>query len=111
MSGSSRTSDWSWDGTPVQVGYDVRGKGETVLLPPALSTISTRDGMGPLAACLGEGFRTVALTGRASDRNGSLPGRMRRTRISAFPAPLPNRCFPARPRWSRPDTLLATLWR
>jgi pimeloyl-ACP methyl ester carboxylesterase len=60
MDSEARTFDWAWSSTPVTTGYDVRGKGPTLLLLPAFSTVSTREEMAPLATRLA-GFRTVAV--------------------------------------------------
>ncbi|HYZ33504.1 MAG TPA: hypothetical protein VE684_14635, partial [Crenalkalicoccus sp.] len=66
---------WSWSGKPIQVGYDVRGEGETVVLLPAFSTVSTRDEMAPLALRLGPAVRTVAVDwpGFGAGRHTDLP--------------------------------------
>lgn len=66
MGGSAGVFEWTWNGTPVQVGYDVRGPdgdegGGAVLLLPAFSTVSTRHEMRPLAERLASRLRTVAL--------------------------------------------------
>ncbi len=57
------TFEWTWNGKPVAVGYDVRGRGNeaggTVVLLPAFSTVSTRDEMRPLAERLAPEFRTI----------------------------------------------------
>lgn len=55
----SGSFEWAWNGGLLQIGYDVRGKGDTVVLLPALSTVSTRDEMHPLAEWLAQNFRTV----------------------------------------------------
>ena len=44
-----RVYDWRWNQQPVSIVYEVMGEGSPVLLLPALSTISTRDEMRPLA--------------------------------------------------------------
>ena len=51
---------WQWDGAPLQLDFDWYGQGPTVLLLPALSSISTRREMRPLQARLSEKFRTVS---------------------------------------------------
>ena len=53
--------DWAWNGTPVAVGGTRLGSGPIALLLPALSSISTRDEMAPLAARLADRFETLAL--------------------------------------------------
>lgn len=49
------------EGRPVEIGLDDRGRGPTVLLLPALSSISTRGEMAPLARLLAPSFRTIAI--------------------------------------------------
>ncbi len=60
---STATFEWVWNGKPVAVGYDVRGRdhaaGGTVVLLPAFSTVSTRDEMRPLAERLAPDVRTI----------------------------------------------------
>ena len=51
---------WSLDGKTVALGCDWSGQGPTVLLLPALSSISTRHEMRPLQERLSADFRTVA---------------------------------------------------
>jgi hypothetical protein len=41
---------WTWDGETVRVGVERTGDEPTVLLLPAMSSISTRAEMRPLAA-------------------------------------------------------------
>jgi pimeloyl-ACP methyl ester carboxylesterase len=53
--------EWTWNGQPVQVGLDWLSKGRTVLLLPALSSISTRREMRPLQERLASDFATVAV--------------------------------------------------
>jgi pimeloyl-ACP methyl ester carboxylesterase len=58
------TSDhiaWNWGGEAVRVGIDRLGAGPTVLLLPALSSISTRREMLPLQERLAFDFATVAI--------------------------------------------------
>ena len=66
---------WRTGSTQVGVGYDVRGAGQTVLLLPAFSTVSTRHEMAPLASQLGSGFRTVTVDwpGFGADAAPALP--------------------------------------
>jgi pimeloyl-ACP methyl ester carboxylesterase len=52
---------WSWEGQEVRVGYDRLGAGPTVLLLPALSSISTRREMSPLQERLASDYATVAI--------------------------------------------------
>ena len=52
---------WDWDGKAVRVGLHRLGTGPTVLLLPALSSISTRREMRPLQQRLASNFTTVAV--------------------------------------------------
>jgi pimeloyl-ACP methyl ester carboxylesterase len=52
---------WTWRGKSVDLGVESRGHGPTVLLLPALSSISTRAEMRPLAEQLASNFTTIAL--------------------------------------------------
>jgi pimeloyl-ACP methyl ester carboxylesterase len=52
---------WNYDGRAIRVGLDRLGQGPTVLLLPALSSISTREEMHPLESCLAADFATVAI--------------------------------------------------
>jgi pimeloyl-ACP methyl ester carboxylesterase len=51
---------WQWDGAPIQLDFDCSGQGPTVLLLPALSSISTRREMRPLQVRLSAKFRAVS---------------------------------------------------
>jgi pimeloyl-ACP methyl ester carboxylesterase len=53
--------DWSWQGAPVHLGVTRMGAGPTVLLLPALSSISTRSEMRPLQERLAAAFTTIAI--------------------------------------------------
>ena len=53
--------DWSWQGAPVRLGVTRMGAGPTVLMLPALSSISTRGEMRPLQERLAAAFTTVAI--------------------------------------------------
>ena len=53
--------DWSWQGAPVRLGVTRLGSGPTVLMLPALSSISTRGEMRPLQERLADAFATVAI--------------------------------------------------
>jgi pimeloyl-ACP methyl ester carboxylesterase len=53
--------DWSWQGAPVRLGVTRMGAGPSVLMLPALSSISTRAEMRPLQECLAAAFTTVAI--------------------------------------------------
>jgi len=52
---------WQWHGACVDLGLSIRGDGPTVVMLPALSSISTRLEMAPLQQRLASGFRTVAI--------------------------------------------------
>ena len=51
---------WTWGGQSLGIGVDTGGEGPTVLLLPALSSISTRREMRPLQERLRSRYRTVA---------------------------------------------------
>src|SRR5260370_373346 len=53
--------DWSWQGAPVRLGVTRMGAGPTILMLPALSSISTRGEMRPLQERLAVAFTTVAI--------------------------------------------------
>ena len=53
--------NWVWRGQPIEIGFDTRGNGPTVLMLPALSSISTRAEMRPLAEQLASNFKTTAV--------------------------------------------------
>ena len=52
---------WNWKGDAIRVGYDLLGKGPTLLLLPALSSISTRHEMRPLQERLASAFSTITI--------------------------------------------------
>jgi pimeloyl-ACP methyl ester carboxylesterase len=52
---------WTWRGTPITLGLDSKGQGRTVLLLPALSSISTRREMAALQEQLSERYCAVAI--------------------------------------------------
>ena len=52
---------WQWRGASVDLGLSIHGDGPTVVMLPALSSISTRLEMAPLQQRLASGFRTVAI--------------------------------------------------
>jgi pimeloyl-ACP methyl ester carboxylesterase len=52
---------WSWRGNSIAVGIDSLGKGPAVLMLPALSSISTRAEMRPLAEQLASTFTTFSV--------------------------------------------------
>jgi pimeloyl-ACP methyl ester carboxylesterase len=52
---------WTWRGRTIDLGFDTSGQGPTVLLLPALSSISTRREMWPLQERLSSHYRTVSV--------------------------------------------------
>jgi pimeloyl-ACP methyl ester carboxylesterase len=52
---------WPWRGKTIDVEVEVGGEGPAVLLLPALSSISTRSEMRPLAEQLASAFQTIAI--------------------------------------------------
>ena len=52
---------WSWRGETIRIGIDWLGSGPSVLLLPALSSISTRREMRPLQECLSAHYRSAAV--------------------------------------------------
>jgi pimeloyl-ACP methyl ester carboxylesterase len=57
----AKTLAWTWQGKTIELGLDWRGQGRTVLLLPALSSISTRREMRPLQERLSSRFTTVSI--------------------------------------------------
>src|SRR3984893_2288623 len=57
----ARNIRWAWEGTEVTLGMDDAGNGPTVVLLPALSSISTREEMRPLFDRLAPNFRVVTV--------------------------------------------------
>src|SRR3974377_1634682 len=53
--------NWVLRGQPIEIGFDTRGNGPAVLMLPALSSISTRAEMRPLAEQLASDFKTTAV--------------------------------------------------
>jgi pimeloyl-ACP methyl ester carboxylesterase len=53
--------DWSWQGKPLTLGVTRIGAGPTLLLLPALSSISTRAEMLPLQMLLSASYATVSV--------------------------------------------------
>jgi pimeloyl-ACP methyl ester carboxylesterase len=53
--------DWAWQGATVRLGVTRMGAGLTILMLPALSSISTRREMQPLQERLAAAFTTVAI--------------------------------------------------
>src|SRR5438105_9820917 len=60
-SDDTRQLAWMWRNETVALGIDRSGYGPTVLLLPALSSISTRREMRPLQERLSARYRTVAV--------------------------------------------------
>jgi pimeloyl-ACP methyl ester carboxylesterase len=52
---------WTWCGQTIDLGFDTSGQGPTVLLLPALSSISTRREMWPLQERLSPHYRTISV--------------------------------------------------
>lgn len=52
---------WTWQGKTIELGLDWRGEGRTIMLLPALSSISTRREMRPLQDRLSTRFQTVSI--------------------------------------------------
>jgi pimeloyl-ACP methyl ester carboxylesterase len=55
-----RSFRFAWQGKTVEVGYEAAGAGPTVLLLPAMSTVSTREEVAAVARRLAGRFRTIA---------------------------------------------------
>jgi pimeloyl-ACP methyl ester carboxylesterase len=53
--------DWAWQGATVRLGVTRLGAGPTIVMLPALSSISTRGEMRPLQERLAPAFATVAI--------------------------------------------------
>lgn len=60
------TIDWTWTDKKITVGIDTAGNGRSVVLLPALSSISTRAEMRPLVERLASAFRVTAVDCRGS---------------------------------------------
>ena len=58
---TSHHINWSWRGETTEVGIDTRGDGPAILMLPALSSISIRFEMGPLAEQIASTFTTIAV--------------------------------------------------
>ena len=52
---------WTWHGNAIDLGFDTSGIGATVLLLPAMSSISTRREMWPLQERLSSRYRTISV--------------------------------------------------
>src|ERR1700730_12789960 len=53
--------EFNWRDKTIHVGIDCRGQGPTILMLPALSSISTRSEMRPLGEQLASIFTTIAI--------------------------------------------------
>ena len=53
--------EWNWRDKTIHLGIDCRGQGPTILMLPALSSISTRSEMRPLGGQLASNFTTIAI--------------------------------------------------
>ena len=53
--------NWNWRGQDIQLGFDVRGEGPTIVMLPALSSISSRCEMYPISKHLSSSFRCIAV--------------------------------------------------
>jgi pimeloyl-ACP methyl ester carboxylesterase len=56
---SSAMVRWTWQSAPIEIEVDEAGAGPTVLLLPALSSISSRREMRPLSVRLAGAYRTI----------------------------------------------------
>ncbi|MFB2971738.1 alpha/beta fold hydrolase [Aerosakkonema sp. BLCC-F183] len=61
IGGTRQQYEWYWQGQQLSIAYDILGEGKTVLLLPALSSVSTRGEMGELAKSLASQFQVVAV--------------------------------------------------
>ena len=61
MAMASNEITWRYNGVDLSIGLDRMGMGPTVLLLPALSSISTRREMRPLQEQLAKSFTTIAI--------------------------------------------------
>jgi pimeloyl-ACP methyl ester carboxylesterase len=57
----NETIEWTWKGETLRLGLTRMGAGPTILLLPALSSISTREEMRPLQELLSTSYATLAL--------------------------------------------------
>src|SRR6516225_6779936 len=57
----ARTIRWKWENREIALGMDEAGQGTSVVLLPALSSISTRAEMRPLFDRLSSQFRVVTV--------------------------------------------------
>lgn len=79
---------WSWEGRTLRIGLRRLGAGPTVLLLPALSSISTRREMYPLQECLSRSFATIAADWPGFGEDPRPPIRWRPAAYEAFLAHL-----------------------
>ena len=68
--------EWTWRDKTIHLGIDCRGQGPTILMLPALSSISTRSEMRPLGGQLASNFTTIAIDwpGLGTNRGHQLLG-------------------------------------
>ena len=64
---------WTWQDQSVEVVWESLGQGDPILLLPALSTVSTRGEMRPLAECLAAHYQTIALDWPGFGESSRLP--------------------------------------
>ena len=57
----TRVVNWSWNGKAIRLNSTEGGSGRTILLLPALSSISTRHEMRPLQDHLAREYSTVSI--------------------------------------------------
>ena len=81
---ASHALSWRWQGREITVGWDETGQGPTVLLLPALSSISTRREMQPLMQRLAPRFRAVAFDWPGFGTGPRPPMRWTPEALSAF---------------------------
>jgi pimeloyl-ACP methyl ester carboxylesterase len=58
---TTQTYSWNWQGQSVSIAYETKGAGETILLLPAFSTVSSRTEMSGLAADLSSEFQVTTV--------------------------------------------------
>jgi pimeloyl-ACP methyl ester carboxylesterase len=80
----TREHRWSWQGRDITIGWEETGHGPTVLLLPALSSISTRREMHPLMQRLAPRFHVIALDWPGFGTSPRPPLRWTPDALSAF---------------------------
>jgi pimeloyl-ACP methyl ester carboxylesterase len=58
---SDRRYRWQWQGQPLNIAYDIQGRGQPILLLPAFSTVSSRTEMSGLADLLAPQFQVISV--------------------------------------------------